>query len=256
MDEIRQEIDRIDKQIISLIADRYTFVKAVTQFKKTTDEIKAQERYDAVLVARGKLAAEYGLDPEMVQEMWTVMMNWFIEKEEEIIVDRDNGEKAARLEKVNQLQKQSLEKGEVVRKKQTIADNLLREAISLVEEASALMQGAGNEGSQYYQEAADKYLQGSQRYSEAGDAYGDAVKHYEEAQAICQSIIDQCDENSEASQSEKMFYLSLKTSHVGILASYQNTRERLSSYQSECLTISQMYLGVQQTCLRLLNSNT
>lgn len=89
MDEIRQEIDRIDKQLISLIGDRYTLVKAVTQFKKTPEEIKAQARYDAVLISRAKLAAEYELDPDMIEKMWVIMMDWFIEQEIRIITDRD-----------------------------------------------------------------------------------------------------------------------------------------------------------------------
>lgn len=106
LDDIRLEIDRIDRQLVSLIAERYTYVKAVTKFKKNEDEVQAQDRYNAVLEAKRQLAIEYDLDPLMVEGMWKVMMDWFIEEEKKIIAERNHAKSEAMAEEILLLRQQ------------------------------------------------------------------------------------------------------------------------------------------------------
>ena len=61
MSEIRTEIDRIDREVISLLGERYEFVKAASQFKKSPDQVKAQSRFDAMLKERRAWAEEQGV---------------------------------------------------------------------------------------------------------------------------------------------------------------------------------------------------
>ncbi|MBU0700700.1 chorismate mutase [bacterium] len=41
INEVRTHIDSIDRQIVSLLADRGGYVKQAAQFKKTTDDVKS-----------------------------------------------------------------------------------------------------------------------------------------------------------------------------------------------------------------------
>lgn len=81
MDEILKEIDRLDQQIISLIGDRYTCIKAIAKFKNVDTTMKDQPHYDAMLETKHRLAVERGLDPDMIEGMWRVMTDWLITEE-------------------------------------------------------------------------------------------------------------------------------------------------------------------------------
>ena len=49
LEEAREEIDKLDTQIVELIAKRNEYIKQIAHFKNTIDEIKEQERIDKVI---------------------------------------------------------------------------------------------------------------------------------------------------------------------------------------------------------------
>ena len=49
IEEVRSNIDRIDRQIVALLAERGIFVKQAARFKKTTDDVKAPQRVEQVI---------------------------------------------------------------------------------------------------------------------------------------------------------------------------------------------------------------
>lgn len=82
IEEIRAEIDELDRQIINLIADRFQFAKEIAKYKKPDkDSIVAQNRYDHVINNRRKMAEEKGLDADVIEKMYREMMNYFIREE-------------------------------------------------------------------------------------------------------------------------------------------------------------------------------
>ena len=81
IDEIRDAIDTIDLEIIQALGQRFEYVKAITRFKETVDEVKAPERYRAVLKQRRVWAVENGLDPEIVEQMYRLLIAYFIDEE-------------------------------------------------------------------------------------------------------------------------------------------------------------------------------
>lgn len=81
MTEIRAEIDRIDRKVISLFGERYEFVKAASQFKKSPDQVKAQSRFDAMLQERRLWAEERGLNPDLIEKIYRDLVTWFISEE-------------------------------------------------------------------------------------------------------------------------------------------------------------------------------
>jgi isochorismate pyruvate lyase len=86
LEKIRNEIDKIDQEIISLLGDRLRFVKAIVQFKEPTqDGIIARDRYNTVIASRRLMAEKHGLDPDMVEKLYRDIMNYFIVEEMKIL---------------------------------------------------------------------------------------------------------------------------------------------------------------------------
>ena len=79
--EIRAEIDSIDRNIIALIGKRYQYVKAAAKFKTSETSVKAPERFKAMLIERRAWAEQHGLSPDMVEKLYSDMVNYFISEE-------------------------------------------------------------------------------------------------------------------------------------------------------------------------------
>jgi isochorismate pyruvate lyase len=79
--DIRQEIDAIDREVIGLLGKRFSYVKAAAQFKKNTDSVKAVERFDTMLQQRRIWAEEVGLNPDAIEKLYRDLVGYFIEEE-------------------------------------------------------------------------------------------------------------------------------------------------------------------------------
>ena len=88
-DEIRNQIDKIDKEIISLFALRFQYVSEIVKFKSDVESVVAQDRKDEVIRQRGEWAAELGLDKETFQQIYRVLVDHNISKELEILKERN-----------------------------------------------------------------------------------------------------------------------------------------------------------------------
>jgi isochorismate pyruvate lyase len=89
IEDIRQAIDELDEEIISLLGRRYQYVKEIVRFKERNEEsIIARERREAVIRSRRQLAAENGLDPDVIEDLYRNLISHFIEEELKLI--RDN----------------------------------------------------------------------------------------------------------------------------------------------------------------------
>lgn len=83
--EVRQEIDNIDKVVIKLLSERFGYVKEVVKYKeKTASSIEASDRRSAALNDRRKWAEEAGLDPDVVEDIYSRLIQYFIEEEKKI----------------------------------------------------------------------------------------------------------------------------------------------------------------------------
>lgn len=81
IDDIRAEIDRIDRQIVACIGERAEYVQAAAKFKTSTADVRAAERFEAMLHQRRAWAEEKGLDPNMIEKFYRDMVNHFIQQE-------------------------------------------------------------------------------------------------------------------------------------------------------------------------------
>ena len=81
INDIRAEIDRRDRQIITLLGERLQYVRAASQFKTSEASVRAVERVRNLLEQSRMWACEEGLDPEVVEKMYRDLLNFFIEEE-------------------------------------------------------------------------------------------------------------------------------------------------------------------------------
>ncbi|MBR5649432.1 chorismate mutase [Pseudobutyrivibrio sp.] len=81
LEEVRSNIDRIDNEIIKLIAERSDYVKQASGFKKSEDGVKAPNRVETVINKVRSKAEEYGANPDMVEKLYREMISSFINME-------------------------------------------------------------------------------------------------------------------------------------------------------------------------------
>jgi isochorismate pyruvate lyase len=86
IEDIRQAIDELDGEIISLLGRRFQYVKEIVKFKdKNEESIVAKERREAVISSRRKLAVENGLDPNVIEDLYRNLIDHFISEELKLI---------------------------------------------------------------------------------------------------------------------------------------------------------------------------
>ena len=81
LDQVRVNIDRIDSEIIRLIALRGEYVAQAAAFKKSENAVRDNSRVEAVVQKARKTAEEYGADPDMVETVYRAMISRFIASE-------------------------------------------------------------------------------------------------------------------------------------------------------------------------------
>ncbi|MCF5694645.1 chorismate mutase [Pseudomonas sp. PA-1-2A] len=81
LDEVRENIDRLDQQIVTLLAERGRFVSQAAHFKKDTDEVKAPQRVEQVVAKVRALSDVVGANPEVTEQVYRAMIAAFIQQE-------------------------------------------------------------------------------------------------------------------------------------------------------------------------------
>ena len=84
-EEVRDEIDRIDRTILDLFALRFQYVTKIVEFKKDRDAVVAQDRKDHVIEKRAEWARELGLDDKTFAEIYRILIDSNIEKEMDLL---------------------------------------------------------------------------------------------------------------------------------------------------------------------------
>jgi isochorismate pyruvate lyase len=81
IEDVRGNIDRIDRLIVSLLAERGKYVKQAAQFKKTTDDVKAPQRVEQVISKVKALSEELGANSSVTEQVYRAMISGFINAE-------------------------------------------------------------------------------------------------------------------------------------------------------------------------------
>ena len=89
LQEAREAIDVIDAEIIRLLRNRAGYVHQVVKFKQSPAEVAAPERYAEVMHLRRAWAEAAGLNPDVIEGMYRLLVDNFIQEELEIMRQRD-----------------------------------------------------------------------------------------------------------------------------------------------------------------------
>lgn len=81
LEQVRENIDRIDQQIVALLAERGGYVKQAARFKKTTDDVKAPQRVEQVIAKVKALANDLGASPVVTEHVYRAMIAAFMNAE-------------------------------------------------------------------------------------------------------------------------------------------------------------------------------
>ena len=95
MSEVRAEIDRIDSELVNLIAQRFTFVDRAWQLKSNPGDAYVPWRIQQVIDKVKAHAVDKGLPPALAEALWRQMIGWFVQYEEEKLrhqIEDDNGQ--------------------------------------------------------------------------------------------------------------------------------------------------------------------
>lgn len=84
MDDIRSQIDRLDRALIELIAERFGYIQRAWQIKlRDNGAALVPWRVEDVVAKVRAQAASRGLPEGMIEDVWRRMMSWFIQYEDE-----------------------------------------------------------------------------------------------------------------------------------------------------------------------------
>ena len=81
LEEVRIEIDELDTKLVDLISERSHLIRQAAGFKQSVEEVKAQDRIDFILQRVRHHAIEKGVSPNMISELFEIMINEMVETE-------------------------------------------------------------------------------------------------------------------------------------------------------------------------------
>ena len=79
--EVRVEIDLLDSKLVDLISERSHLIRQAAAFKNSVDEVKAEDRIEFILQRVRHHAIEKEVSPNMISELFTIMINEMVETE-------------------------------------------------------------------------------------------------------------------------------------------------------------------------------
>jgi isochorismate pyruvate lyase len=81
LQEVRERIDALDRQLVRLLAERFAYGKQAAGFKKSAEEVPAPERVERVIANVRALATEAGAPEEGVEKVYRALIQAMIDLE-------------------------------------------------------------------------------------------------------------------------------------------------------------------------------
>lgn len=83
LNNVRSNIDRLDREIVRLVAERAGYVHQAATFKTSAADVEAPKRVEQVIAKVRAIAVECGLEPEVADVTYRAMISAFIKVEHE-----------------------------------------------------------------------------------------------------------------------------------------------------------------------------
>ncbi len=84
MAEVREEIDRLDRILVALIAERQGYIEAAGRIKPRADEVRLEWRIEDVVAKVLAEARKQGLSERIAEPVWRELIDRCIAHEHEI----------------------------------------------------------------------------------------------------------------------------------------------------------------------------
>ena len=81
MSDVREQIDRIDTELVALLAQRFACMDAAAQIKDTRESVRDEKRKAAVINHVKKMAAEAAIPVPTVAAIWELLVETSISYE-------------------------------------------------------------------------------------------------------------------------------------------------------------------------------
>jgi isochorismate pyruvate lyase len=75
MADVRAEIDRLDRTLVTLLAERQTYIERAAEIKITRNTVHDQARIDDVVAKVLESAKREGLSAEIAEPVWRVLVD-------------------------------------------------------------------------------------------------------------------------------------------------------------------------------------
>ncbi|MFD2174612.1 chorismate mutase [Rhodobacter lacus] len=90
MAALRAEIDALDAQIVTLLADRARLIDRAAQLKPGEGlPARIEARVEEVVRNAMREAEARGLDPALIETIWRLIVEWSIAREERVLGKED-----------------------------------------------------------------------------------------------------------------------------------------------------------------------
>lgn len=87
-EHVRDELDRIDNALVTLFAERHTYVTRMAGLKNDPHEAVVPERIEAIIKRVRAQADTLHLDEDQAELIWRTLIDWNINYEKGIIAAR------------------------------------------------------------------------------------------------------------------------------------------------------------------------
>ncbi|MGQ8337520.1 chorismate mutase [Sunxiuqinia sp. A32] len=81
INDVRNEIDRIDRAVVELLSERQGYVEEIVKFKSDRDSVIANDRQESMCAERREWASELDLSPDFIEQLFRQLIQHNIEKE-------------------------------------------------------------------------------------------------------------------------------------------------------------------------------
>lgn len=81
MEDVRNEIDNLDRAVIALLGKRFKYVLTASRFKTSEVSVRAPDRIKNMLQKRRDWAVSEGLNPDAIEKLYGDLVNHFIDEE-------------------------------------------------------------------------------------------------------------------------------------------------------------------------------
>ena len=86
MQDLRAEIDKLDRQLIEMLVTRASYIDRASQLKPGEGlPARIPERVEEVVQRVRASSDALGMDPDLVEKLWRILIDWSIAREERVI---------------------------------------------------------------------------------------------------------------------------------------------------------------------------